>query len=51
MKMMPIIMSVMIVITAIFMPAGLGIYWVTSNVFTIVQYIIMKRGKEANGKA
>jgi len=51
MKMMPIMMSVMIVITAIFMPAGLGIYWVTSNIFTIVQYIIMKRSKEANGKA
>ncbi len=51
MKMMPIIMSVMIVITAVFMPAGLGIYWVTSNVFTIVQNILVKRSKEVNGKA
>ena len=51
MKMMPIMMSVMIVITAVFMPAGLGIYWVTSNVFTIVQNILVKRSKEANGKA
>ena len=51
MKMMPIIMSVMIVITAVFMPAGLGIYWVTSNVFTIIQNILVKRSKEVNGKA
>lgn len=51
MKMMPIIMSVMIVITAIFMPTGLGIYWVTSNLFTIVQNILVKRSKDLNGKA
>ena len=51
MKMMPIMMSVMIVITALFMPTGLGIYWVTSNVFTIIQNILVKRSKEANGKA
>ena len=51
MKMMPIMMTVMIVITAIFMPSGLGIYWVTSNVFTIVQNILVKRSKEVNGKA
>ena len=50
-KMTSIMMSVMIVITAVFMPAGLGIYWVTSNVFTIVQNILVKRSKEANGKA
>ena len=51
MKMMPIMMSVMIVITALFMPSGLGIYWVTSNVFTIVQNILVKRSKEVNEKA
>lgn len=51
MKMMPIMMSVMIVITAIFMPTGLGIYWVTSNLFTIVQNILVKRSKDLNGKA
>lgn len=51
MKMMPLMMSIMIVITAIFMPSGLGIYWITSNLCTIVQNILVKRSKEANGKA
>lgn len=51
MKMMPTMMSVMIVITAMFMPTGLGIYWVTSNLFTIVQNILVKRSREVNGKA
>ena len=51
MKMMPIMMSVMIVVTALFMPTGLGIYWVTSNIFTIVQNILVKRSKNINGKA
>ena len=51
MKMMPTMMSVMIVVTAIFMPTGLGIYWVTSNLFTIVQNILVKRSKEVYGKA
>ena len=51
MKMMPIMMSIMIVVTAIFMPTGLGIYWVTSNLFTIGQNYLVKRSKEVNGKA
>ena len=51
MKMMPIMMSGMIIITALFMPSGLGIYWVTSNLFTIVQNKLVKRSKEVNGKA
>ncbi len=51
MKMMPTMMTVMLIITGIFMPSGLGIYWVTSNIFTIVQNIIVKRSKEVNGKA
>ena len=51
MKMMPTMMTVMLVLTGIFMPSGLGIYWVTSNIFTIVQNIIVKRSKELNGKA
>ena len=51
MKMMPTMMTVMLLLTGIFMPSGLGIYWVTSNVFTIVQNIIVKRSKEVNGKA
>lgn len=51
MKMMPTMMSIMIVITAIFMPTGLGIYWVTSNIFTIIQNILVKRSKDIHGKA
>ncbi len=51
MKMMPIMMSVMIIITSLFMPSALGIYWITSNLFTIVQNILVKRSKEVNGKA
>ena len=50
MKMMPTMMTVMIIFTSIFMPTGLGIYWVTSNIFTIVQNILVKRSK-AHGKA
>ena len=51
MKMMPTMMTIMIVFTAVFMPTGLGIYWVTSNLFTIGQNILVKRSKEVNGKA
>ncbi len=51
MKMMPTMMSIMIVVTALFMPTGLGIYWVTSNIFTIIQNTLVKRSKEINGKA
>lgn len=51
MKMMPYMMTIMIIVTAIFMPTGLGIYWVTSNLFTIGQNFILKRSKDKNGKA
>ncbi len=51
MKYMPMMMTAMILITTIFMPSGLGIYWITSNLFTIVQNILVKRSKEVNGKA
>lgn len=51
MKMMPTMMTTIIVITALVMPSALGIYWVTSNAFTIIQNILVKRSKEVNGKA
>ena len=51
MRMMPIMMSVIIIITALFMPSALGIYWVTSNLLTIIQNIVVKRSKEVHGKA
>ena len=50
MKMMPIMMTGMIILTGIFMPTGLGIYWVTSNIFTMIQNMLVKRSK-VNGKA
>ena len=51
MKMMPLMMSGMIIIMALFMPSALGIYWVTTNLFTVFQNILVKRSKEKNGKA
>jgi YidC/Oxa1 family membrane protein insertase len=51
MKMMPYMMTGMIIFTSLFMPTALGIYWITTNVFTIIQNILVKRSKEANGKA
>ena len=51
MKIMPIMMSGIIIITALFMPSALGIYWVTSNLLIIIQNIVVKRSKEVNGKA
>ena len=50
MKRMPLIFSGMIIITALFMPSALGIYWITTNLFTIFQNYIVKRSKEY-GKA
>ena len=49
-KMMPTIMTIMIIITGVFMPTGLGLYWITSNIFTILQNLLVKRSKEANAK-
>ena len=51
MKMMPTMMVVMIIVMGLFMPSALGIYWVTTNLFTIVQNILVKRSKSLNGKA
>ena len=50
MKMMPTMMTGMIIITALFMPSGLGIYWITSNIFTIFQNKIVKRSEVKHGK-
>ena len=51
MKMMPYMMTGMIIFTSLFMPSALGIYWITTNIFTIIQNILVKRSKEAHGKA
>ena len=50
MKMMPIMMSAIIIITAFFMPSALGIYWSVGNIFAIVQNIVVKRGMEKHVK-
>lgn len=51
MKQMPYIMSGMIILMALFMPAALGLYWISTNVFTIVQNLLVKRSKLINEKA
>ncbi len=49
MKSMTTIMSVMIIVMSFFMPTALGIYWSASNIFTMIQNIIVKRSKVLNG--
>ncbi len=52
MKMMPIMMSVMIIFTGLFMSSALGIYWVTQSLFMIIQNMVVKKGaKKKHGKA
>lgn len=45
------VMSIMIIVMAIFMPAALCIYWIATNLFTIGQNLIVKRSRKAHGKA
>lgn len=47
---MPIYMSIMIIITALFMPTALCIYWFFNNIFTIIQNLLVKRGKKSYAK-
>ena len=41
MKMMPIMMSGMIIFMGLCMPSALGIYWITTNLFTVFQNILV----------
>ena len=41
------IMTGMITVMGIFMPTALCIYWITTNLFTIIQNLLVKRSKEA----
>ena len=43
MKMMPQIMTVMIIVMSAFMPTALGIMWVSTNIFIICQNTIIQR--------
>lgn len=42
-KMMTNMFTIMIIVMSIFMTTALGIYWMTTNLFTIVQNLIVKR--------
>ena len=46
MKTMTNVMVVIMTITAFSISSGIAIYWVTSSVFTIVQNLLVKRGKK-----
>ena len=46
MKNMTTIMTIMIIVMGFFMSSALCIYWVTTNLFTIGQNIIVKRSSK-----
>ena len=46
MKNMSTTMTIMIIVMGFFMPAALCIYWITTNLFTVAQNLIVKRSKE-----
>lgn len=39
-------MVIMITVMSIFMTSALGIYWITTNIFTIIQNLLVKRGSK-----
>lgn len=46
MKMMSNVMVIMMAITSFSISSGIAIYWITSNIFTILQNLIVKRGNK-----
>jgi len=50
-RMMNKTMVIMIIVMSLFMTTALDIYWLTSNLFTVVQNLLVKRSKDVNGKA
>lgn len=44
------IMVIVITIMSLFMSSALGIYWITTNLFTVGQNLLVKRSKKLNGK-
>jgi YidC/Oxa1 family membrane protein insertase len=46
MKMMTKVMFGLILVTSFFMTSALNVYWVTTNLFTVVQNLLVKRKKE-----
>ena len=49
-KMMMNMFTIMIIVMSIFMTTALGIYWIVSNILTLLQNIMVKRSKEVNEK-
>ena len=45
MKNITTMMTIMILVMGFFMPAALCIYWITTNLFTVAQNLIVKRSK------
>ncbi|MEG0994528.1 MAG: YidC/Oxa1 family membrane protein insertase [Bacilli bacterium] len=50
MKNMPGMMVGVFTVMSLFMPSALVIYWITTNMFTVVQNMIVKRSKSLNEK-
>lgn len=50
MKMMMYMMVVMIAFASFTLPVAIGLYWITSTGFTVVQNLIVKRGKKDGNK-
>lgn len=48
-NMMNKVMVITILFMSLFMSSALGIYWITTNLFTIGQNILVKRSKKLNG--
>ena len=41
-------MVIMIIVMSLFMTTALDIYWLTSNIFTVIQNLLVKRRKDVN---
>lgn len=48
-NMMNKVMVITILFMSLFMSSALGIYWITTNLFTICQNLLVKRSKKLNG--
>lgn len=48
-QMMNRVMVITITVMSLFMSTALGIYWTTTNLFTVVQNLLVKRSKKLNG--
>ena len=45
-KSMNRVMIIMITVMSVFMTSALGIYWITTNLFTILQNLLVRRGRK-----